>query len=56
MVRRGIFITYESIRQWTLQFGQVYANAVRRRQPRRGDKWHLDEMVLIIKGRHYYLR
>ena len=47
---RGIFVTYESIRQWTLKFGQTYANALRRRQPKRGDKWHLDEVVLTFKG------
>ena len=55
MASRGIFVTYESIRQWTLKFGQAYANVLRRRQPRRGDKWHLDEVVLTIKGQHYYL-
>ena len=50
MASRGIFVTYESIRQWTLKFGQTYANALRRRQPKRGDKWHLDEVVLTFKG------
>ena len=52
---RGIIVTYETIRQWTLKFGQGYANELRRRQPQRGDKWHLDEVVLTIKGRHHYL-
>ncbi len=55
MASRGIFVTYESIRQWTLKFGQTYANALRRRQPKRGDKWHLDEVVVAIKGQHHYL-
>jgi len=55
MASRGIFVTYETIRQWTLKFGQTFANALRRRQPKRGDKWHLDEVVLTIKGRHHYL-
>ncbi|MEI6848050.1 MAG: IS6 family transposase [Chlorobiaceae bacterium] len=52
---RGVIVTYESIRQWTLKFGQDYANTIRRRQPKRGDKWHLDEVVLTIKGQHHYL-
>jgi putative transposase len=55
MASRGIVVTYETIRQWTLRFGQQYANELRRRQPRRGDKWHLDEVVLTIKGKHHYL-
>jgi putative transposase len=55
MASRGIVVTYETIRQWTLRFGQQFANELRRRQPRRGDKWHLDEVVLTIKGKHHYL-
>jgi putative transposase len=55
MASRGIVVTYETIRQWTLRFGQQYAVELRRRQPWRGDKWHLDEVVLTINGKHYYL-
>ena len=36
-------------------FGQAFANELRRRQPRRGDKWHLDEMVITMNGKHHYL-
>jgi len=46
MASLGIIVTYETIRQWTLKFGQRYANELRRRQPQHGDKWHLDEVVL----------
>lgn len=55
MASRGVFLTYETIRQWTLKFGQQFANELRRRLPKRGDKWHLDEVVLTIKGKHHYL-
>lgn len=55
MAARGIFVTYETVRQWTRKFGQHFANALRRRLPRRSDKWHLDEVVLTIKGKHHYL-
>ncbi len=47
--------TYETIRQWTLKFGQAYANALRRRRARPGDKWHLDEVFLKINGKTHYL-
>ena len=33
MASRGIFVTYETIRQWTLKFGKTYANALRRSSP-----------------------
>jgi len=55
MAQRGITLTYETVRQWCLKFGQTYANEVRRRRPRCGDKWHLDEVFLTINGKRHYL-
>ena len=55
MVVRGVIVTYETIRQWCAKFGPVYAAGLRRRQPRPGDKWHLDEVFLTINGRRHYL-
>jgi len=52
---RGVIVSHEAIRQWTLKFGQAYASTLRRRQPRRGDKWHLDEVVLTMNSKHHYL-
>ena len=52
---RGVIVTYETIRQWCAKFGPVYAAGLRRRQPRPGDKWHLDEVFLTINGRRHYL-
>ena len=47
---RGVIVTYETIRQWCAKFRPVYAAGLRRRQPRPGDKWHLDEVFLTING------
>jgi putative transposase len=52
---RGSIVTYEAIRQWCRKFGQSYANQLRRRRPRPGDKWHLDEVFLTIYGERHYL-
>jgi putative transposase len=52
---RGIIVTYEAIRKWCRKFGQQYANQLRRRRPRPGDKWHLDEVFLSISGERHYL-
>ena len=54
LAARGIIVTHEAVRQWCLKFGQDFANELRRRAPRRGDKWHLDEVYLSINGRHFY--
>ena len=55
LLERGVVVTYEAIRKWCRKFGQQYANQLRRCRPRPGDKWHMDEMVLTIKGNHHYL-
>ncbi len=55
MAQRGIVVTYETVRQWCLKFGQTYANELRRRRPRSGDKWYMDEVVLTIRGKKHYL-
>jgi len=52
---RGIEVSYEAIRQWCLKFGQAYAGELKRRRPQPGDKWHLDELYLKIKGKTAYL-
>lgn len=44
-----------SIRAWGLRFGQAFANALKRRRPRPGDKWYLDEVFLRIGGKQHYL-
>jgi putative transposase len=54
LAQRGIVVTYETVRQWCLKFGQTYANELRRR-PQCGDTWHMDEMVLTIRGKKHYL-
>jgi putative transposase len=52
---RGIEVSHETIRQWALKFGQEFANIIRRRLPRPGDKWHMDEVVIKIAGKTHYL-
>jgi putative transposase len=55
LAQRGIIVTYETVRQWCLTFGQTYANELRRHHPRCGDTWHMDEMVLTIQGKKHSL-
>jgi putative transposase len=55
MLQRGIVVSHETIRQWAAKFGQTYANALRRRRARPGDKWHLDEVFIKINGKTHYL-
>ena len=42
-------------REWAEKFGKAYADTIRPRTPRLGDKWHLDEVVITIKGERHLL-
>src|SRR3954462_14351706 len=55
LAARGIIVSHETVRQWARKFGQQFANQIRRRLPRVGDKWHLDEVVLQIAGVKHWL-
>jgi putative transposase len=55
LAARGIVVSHETVRQWALKFGQAFANRIRRRLPRAGDKWHLDEVVIAIAGQKHWL-
>ncbi|MGW3681547.1 IS6 family transposase [Streptomyces prasinus] len=55
MLERGVLVSYETVRRWCAKFGQGYANGLRCRWPRPGDKWHLDEVFVKINGVRHYL-
>jgi putative transposase len=55
LVARSVTVSHEIVRQWGLKFGQGFASQVRRRLPRAGDKWHLDEVAVRIAGVKHWL-
>ena len=55
LAERGLDISYETARRWFLKFGGSIASNLRRRRPTPSDYWHLDEMVIVIRGRRYWL-
>jgi putative transposase len=55
LVARGIVVSYESIREWRLRFGRIFANMLKRRRPQPGDKWYLDEVFILIRGQQHCL-
>ena len=54
LVERGIDVSYETVRRWSLKFGQAYARRLRKTRPRPDARWHLDEMFVSINGRRMY--
>ena len=55
LAARGIAVSHETVRQWARKFGQAVATQIRRRLPRAGDKWHLDEVEVKIAGQKHWL-
>src|SRR3954449_11272755 len=55
LAARGIEVSHETVRQWGRKFGQDFANQIRRKLPDPGDKWHLDEVGLMISGKKHWL-
>jgi putative transposase len=51
----GVVVSHESIRRWCLRFGTEFAARLRKRRPRPGDTWHMDEVYLRINGELFYL-
>ena len=55
LAERGVIVSREAIRLWVNRFGPHFANCVRRDRPRPNDKWHLDEVVISIRGKKHWL-
>ncbi len=55
LAERGIDVSYETIRCWTIKFGPQIARNLKRRRPPPSGRWHLDEMVCTVGGRRMYL-
>ena len=55
LVQRGIEVSYETIRCWTIKFGPQIARNLKRLRTAPSPRWHLDEMVCSIGGTRMYL-
>ena len=55
LAQRGMEVSYETVRCWTIKFGPLIARRLRKRRPPPGPRWHLDEMVCRIGGKRMFL-
>lgn len=54
LAERGVEASYETVRRWVSKFGPAIARNLRRIRPRPDNRWHVDEMVISMNGRHLY--
>lgn len=52
---RGVVVSYETIRAWVGKFGSGISKRIRTRRNPPSDKWHLDEVVISIRGVKHWL-
>ena len=55
LAARGVIVSREAIRLWVNRFGSHFADCIRRERPRPNDKWHMDEVVITIRGKKHWL-
>ncbi len=55
LAERGIDVSNETVRRWFLKFGLLIARNLRHSRPRASARWHIDEMVIKICDRKYWL-
>ena len=55
MAARGIDVSYETIRCWTIKFGPQIARRLKKLRPSPSPRWHLDEVVCSIGGKRMFL-
>lgn len=55
LAERGLDVSYETVRRWFLKFGPAVAANLRGSRPRPSDHWNLDEMVIVIRGKRFWL-
>ena len=53
--RRGIVVSHETLREWCIKFGPLFAEDLRDQEPRRGSRWHLDEVCTRVDGVRLWL-
>jgi putative transposase len=55
MAFRGVILSHETVREWCTKFASHFSDIIKKRSRKPCDKWHLDEMILTIKGERFVL-
>ncbi len=55
LAERGVFVSRDTVRLWIKRFGRHFADCIRTDRPNPNDKWHIDEAVITIGGKKFWL-
>ena len=51
----GIEVSHDTLREWNIKFSPLIAEELRHREPRRGSRWHMDEVCTTVGGVRHWL-
>ena len=55
LAERGITVSREAIRLWSIKFGALYSRRLKRKHRGFGDTFYIDEVFVKINGKQHYL-
>lgn len=55
LFERGVIVGYETIHRWCGKFGASFAHRVKAARRNPGTTWHLDEVIVTLRGEPYLL-
>ncbi|MCZ7481291.1 IS6 family transposase [Rhizobium rhizogenes] len=55
LAERGVIVSRETVCLWVNRFGRHFAGCLRKDRPKPNDKWHMDEAVITMSGRKFWL-
>ncbi len=56
LAERGVILSGETVRLWINRFGRQFATCIRRDRPKPNDKWHMEEVLIAISSKKFWLR
>ena len=55
LAARGVIVSREAVRLWVNRFGRHFADCIRQDRPRPNVTWHMDDVVILIRGKKHRL-
>ena len=55
LLERGIEVSHQTIKDWNIRFGGLFADEIKKRRRTPNGRWHIDEAHIKIRGKKHYL-
>jgi putative transposase len=55
LLERGIEVSHQTIKDWNIRFGEVFADEIKKRRRKPSRRWHIDEAHIKIRGKKHYI-